>query len=136
MTAQAEHPVVIETSQCVFAPQYGAALVRVINTPNATAAAALVEWIGQGSLLAAEATTAVWYDTTGEPQPIDDAELLIEGLVSGQFEFADSADAGWSASEVRRWTAPLLSNDPPGITAAALPQVAKSAVLQASFEQR
>jgi hypothetical protein len=119
---QSAGQIAIETNECVFAPQYGAALVRVFDAADSKESAQRFAWTGQGSLLSPESRFATWYDREGEPHALDDGLVSIEGLVGGQFDFADSADAGAHASQVVRWTAPLRSTDAPGIRAAALPR--------------
>jgi eukaryotic-like serine/threonine-protein kinase len=103
----------ITTNDCVFAPSRDGALVLFATPARPTTLAKALQWSGQGSLLAANSRVGDWLKA-GRPRS-EEVEISVDGLVSGQVQFAGPADAGSSASRVTRWLAPVQSAEPPGI---------------------
>jgi hypothetical protein len=103
----------ITTNDCVLAPSRGGAVVLFATSARPTTLAKALQWSGQGSLLAADSRVGDWL-SVGR-QRSEEVEISVDGLVSGQVQFAGPADAGSSASRVTRWLAPVQSAEPPGI---------------------
>jgi len=113
--------IAITAAECAFAPGNGA-LLLVSGEGNAKRLIRCIEWSGQGSLLQTGASVAARLQSDGgKIEPLDAAELAIDGLVASRIEFAGPADSGVANSRVVRWQAPLESADPPGIDAALPP---------------
>jgi hypothetical protein len=103
----------ITTNDCVLAPSRGGAVVLFATPVRPTTLSRALQWSGQGSLLAADSRVGDWLKVGR--QRSEEVEISVDGLVSGQVQFAGPADAGSSASRVTRWLAPIQSAEPPGI---------------------
>jgi serine/threonine protein kinase len=106
--------IAITTNDCVLAPGARGALVLFAGSTSSADLAKSIQWSGQGSLSPTGARVAARVGNSG-PATTDDVEVSIDGLVSGQIEFAGPPDAGSSASRVTHWLAAAHSADPPGI---------------------
>jgi hypothetical protein len=84
-----------------------------------------IQWNGQGSVVGPRTTIASWRSGETRHQALSDDALEIAGLVRSDVEFAGKPEGPPSASRVTRWHGPLRSAEPPGISAAALPQFRK-----------
>ncbi len=106
--------VTITANDCVLAPSSAGALVRFTGPTLPKELSRSIQWSGQGSLATPDVRVANWTSATGGPNK-DDLDVAVDGLVSGQLEFAGPPDAGSSASRVTHWLAAGSSADPPGI---------------------
>jgi hypothetical protein len=106
----------------VLAPEGAkhAALIRLAGAARPEPILAALDWSGQGSVLAAETQFVAWYDGDGRRHAIDDRLVTIDGLVRTDFEFAAPTATTAAACEIVRWSAPLRSDEPPGVRAASL----------------
>ena len=104
----------ILTNNCSFVPSRGGALVLFAAAEPPTILAKSLQWSGQGSVLSADSSVALWLAGSQMAKPRE-VEVAVDGLVSSQIELAGPIDAGSSASRVIRWLAPGASVDPPGI---------------------
>jgi eukaryotic-like serine/threonine-protein kinase len=104
----------ILTNNCSFVPSRGGALVLFAAPEPPTILAKSLQWSGQGSVLSADSSVALWL-AGSQMAKSREIEVAVDGLVSSQIEFAGPIDAGSSASRVIRWLAPGASVDPPGI---------------------
>ncbi len=104
----------ILTNNCSFVPSHCGALVLFAAPEPPTILAKSFQWSGQGSVLSADSSVALWLaeSATAKPREI---EVAVDGIVSSRIEFAGPIDAGSSASRITRWLAPGPSIDPPGI---------------------
>jgi hypothetical protein len=99
----------------VLALDSTAALVLFSGIEPSEALLNQLDWTGQGSLITPTAVMAAWRsDREGVPRTIAEDRLQVAGLVRSQVEFAGDATAGPAAAHIRRWQAPLRSNQPPG----------------------
>jgi serine/threonine-protein kinase len=110
-------PIQVKADECAFAPRQGGALLLVAGTADPRTTARALDWSGQGSVLTPDTAVAA-RDDRGQLQPLAEAEVSIDGLVSNRVEFAGLASVGPAGSRLIRWQAPLESADPPGIDAA------------------
>jgi hypothetical protein len=99
----------------VFALDATAALVLFTGAEPSDALSAQLEWTGQGSLVTPTAVIAAWHsDRDATPRSLAEDRLQVAGLVRSQVEFVGDASAGPAAARMRRWQAPLRSDEPPG----------------------
>jgi hypothetical protein len=112
----------IEATACVLAPEgeKHAALIRLAGAARPEPILQALDWSGQGSVLAAGTQFVAWYDADGRRHAIDDRLVTIDGLVRTGFEFAAPTATTAAACEIVRWSAPLRSDEPPGVRAASL----------------
>jgi hypothetical protein len=73
-----------------------------------------LEWSGQGSLLAPQ-IPIVCVQHGGRRDELPENDLTVEGLVASAFEFSGPSGNDPATSQVRKWLAPLTSDQPPGI---------------------
>ncbi|HEY2881148.1 MAG TPA: hypothetical protein VGJ15_01915 [Pirellulales bacterium] len=130
-SVEASGAVTLCANACVFSLADDGALVCVkAKRAQSTSGGVLksVEWTGQGSLVnpqarlvarrngtSAGSQTEPRRDATSDDEANAENELSLEGLVSSPFEFAAPVGSDPAASQVRRWLAPLRSEQPPGI---------------------
>jgi hypothetical protein len=105
----------IEATGCVFALKEGGALVTFSGAQKPAHLLAHVHWSGHGSLMSAAGALALWRNARGQSHPADESMIDVDGLVRGEIEFAGDPRAGFAASRIVRWSAPLRSTEPPGI---------------------
>ncbi|HEY1785460.1 MAG TPA: protein kinase, partial [Pirellulales bacterium] len=99
----------------VLALDSTAALILFSGTEPPEALLSQLDWTGQGSLVTPTAVMSAWRgDRQGLPRAIAEDRVQVAGLVRCQVEFAGDEDAGPAAAHIRRWQAPLRSNQPPG----------------------
>jgi len=114
----------LQATHCVFAPHRAGALVRWVGDADPRSVLAELACHGKGSLLSPAASLLVWRDGLGRRHLLDDAGVQVDGLVRASFEFVGGDAHHAAAAQVARWSAPLRSDQPPGIRAAALPSSA------------
>jgi hypothetical protein len=114
---EATTPMNFTSNDSVFAPADGGALVMFSggrDPHKASGPLRFLEWSGQGSLLAPQIPIACVQH--GERrEEMSENDLTVEGLVSSAFEFSGPSGSDPATSQVRKWLAPLTSDQPPGI---------------------
>lgn len=109
--------IVLKTDHCVFAPRSTGGLV-LLDGPSAPRWLPELEWSGQGSLVSASARLVQW---SGHLSTQLDDRLRITGLVRSELAFDGPAGQSPTASQIVDWSAPLLSDGPPGANVSELP---------------
>lgn len=115
ITAQKQTPLVIDLRQSVFELSSDVALVEAIGSP-------LSRWRpnlkidSNGSYLAGESEFVGMRAELGdEINPLDPAELDIEGLERAEVQFTGPLSLSWNNNVITRYTADVQSADQPGI---------------------
>ncbi len=119
--AQSIGRVAIHAENCVFAPQENGALVGLIARAVPSWCAD-IEWGGQASIVALDSAMVGWQMRREDPPTQLDENLLhVTGLVRSEIEFSARSWASTLDSIVLGWSAPLLSDEPPGAQVQTLP---------------
>ena len=98
---------VIQAHQSALFPRPGVALIAMAGTEAPGRLLELVQWTGQGSLMAPQASVAGWIRPDGHNTAVDDTRLTISGVVRSEVEFAGPVGSGVEASRINGWQAPL-----------------------------
>ncbi len=113
--------IAIEAIDSVFALDARRALILATGSREPAPFVARIEWTGHGSLVTLATPLAAGRAAAAAPaRELAEDELQFSGLVRGEVEFEGAAPAGPEAAQVRRWQAPLRSNQAPGIGAGEL----------------
>lgn len=107
----------VTAKDSVFAPGDTGALVIFKGERDPRKASGplkALEWSGQGSLLAPQIPIAC-VQHGGQRDELPEDDLTVEGLVASAFEFCGPVGSDPATSQVRKWLAPLTSDQPPGI---------------------
>jgi serine/threonine protein kinase len=110
----------ISASGCALAGKSRGGLIGLIGPSPPELLLRSLTWNGQGSVVSQHTPVITWRTGSQPPQPIDEDELAMGGLVRGDLEFAGRPDAAPEASRVMHWQAPLRSDAPPGADPAKL----------------
>jgi serine/threonine-protein kinase len=100
---------------CAFSPTPGGALILFASAESPARLARSIQWSGEGSVLSADSTTALWL-SGGAKSARREIDVAVEGIVASQLQFAGPADAGSSASRLTRWQGATQSDEPPGFS--------------------
>ncbi len=109
-------PLSITANGCVLAPEAGGLLMFTCRRATASLAGKLrgIEWLGGGSLTPPGTSVAIWrHDDATETLPDD--ELSMDGLVASAVDFVGPATNDPANSRLKKWSAPVQSEAPPGI---------------------
>ena len=115
----------IEATASVFMPAAETGLIRFVGRSSPRPLLEQIEWTGQGSLVGQNVPIAQWLDAPGPDaasETLDDTAMAMAGLVRGEVQFAAPATAGFAASQITHWQAPLQSNERPGVDVKLLPK--------------
>jgi hypothetical protein len=105
----------IVTDDCVLVPATAAGLILFSGAHQPAPLLRSIEWKGQGSVVATQASLCVWRDNEGTLRGAADDQLHAAGLVRNDVTFSGANNHGPAGSRVVRWQAPRQSADPPGI---------------------
>ncbi len=111
--------ITLDSVGCAFAPDNGGSLLALIGRgkrPTIAGKLQSIQWNGNGSLVEANTPVAIWRNGEKNEELADDA-LAIDGMVAIAMEFAGPVTPDPAASLIKRWLAPLQSDEPPGIPA-------------------
>jgi hypothetical protein len=115
-TAEELAPLSITANGCVLAPENGGLLSFTGRRVKASMAGRLrgIEWMGGSSLTPPGTPVAIWrHDETNEA--LSEEELSMDGLVASAVEFIGTATEDPANSRLKKWVAPLQSEQAPGI---------------------
>ena len=106
----------IVAKDCVFALSEEASLVacRGRLDPSKGGLLKAIEWSDQGSLVTPQIPLLCWRHGD-QRDTLSDDDFPLEGLVASAFEFTGAPGPDATTSQLRKWLAPLLSEEAPGI---------------------
>lgn len=115
--ADAMGTIAVNTTGCVFAPEENGGLVIFSGRSSPKVTGGMItalDWTCQDSLVTPATNVAVWsHEQSREKLPDD--QLALEGLVASEFEFMGAATNMPSDSRLKRWLAPMRTEQVPGI---------------------
>jgi len=108
--------ITVAATDCALMPDQTSALLLLTGERPPQQLLRVLEWTGQGSLVAPAGQLAAWRGASGRTIPLADQDLDVGGLVRSEVKFAgDATDPTVAASRLTEWQAPLRSAEPPGI---------------------
>lgn len=122
-TADSRGRILVEASDCVFDLSGQSASLFLFSSARPPLGwDRSVEMRGAASLARPDVVVAAWGNTAdGAMEPLDTADLLLDGISAAAFEFAGPFSGTPADAAIRSFQAPSRSPRPPGIDAARLP---------------